>query len=110
MAVFAKGEIVVFPFPYSDLSKSKNRPAYVASVLKNNELILCQITSSIKSDKYSIIILNEDLDKGKLHFASAIKPNRIFTADCSIIIKKIGKLNIKKITEIQNKIIELFLN
>lgn len=79
MGLFTKGEIVVFPFPYSDLSKAKNRSAYVSAVLDNNELILCQITSSIKSDKSSVIILNEDLEKGNLHFASVVKPHRIFT-------------------------------
>jgi hypothetical protein len=45
MAKFVKGEVVVIPFPFSDLSGSKRRPALVLADLPGADLILCQITS-----------------------------------------------------------------
>jgi mRNA interferase MazF len=45
MGRFVRGDVVVTPFPYSDLSDSKKRPALVAAVLKGDDVILCQITS-----------------------------------------------------------------
>lgn len=45
MAGFVKGDVVVVPFPFSDLSQSKRRPALVIANLQGNDLILCQITS-----------------------------------------------------------------
>jgi mRNA interferase MazF len=45
MGKFVKGDVVIIPFPFSDLSSSKRRPALVLAGLKGNDIILCQITS-----------------------------------------------------------------
>lgn len=46
MGRFIKGDILVVPFPFSDLSQSKKRPALViANIEEGNDLILSQITS-----------------------------------------------------------------
>ena len=51
-----KGDIVVVPFPYSNLSAAKKRPAFVAASLNGEDIILCQITSKSKNDGYSVPI------------------------------------------------------
>ena len=56
MARFVKGDVVVLPFPFSDLSGSKRRPAFVINPLLGNDILLCQITSKASKDKYSIPI------------------------------------------------------
>ncbi len=49
MEEFIKGDIVVIPFPFSDLSGRKKRPALVIADLVGEDIVLCQITSkSIK--------------------------------------------------------------
>jgi mRNA interferase MazF len=45
MAKFIKGDVVVIPFPFSDLSQAKRRPALVIAAFEGNDAILCQITS-----------------------------------------------------------------
>ena len=45
MAEFVRGDVVVVPFPFSDLSQAKRRPALVVAELTGDDLILCQITS-----------------------------------------------------------------
>lgn len=55
MAEFIKGDVVVVPFPFSDLSNTKRRPALVITNLTGNDLILCQISKNV-SDSYSILI------------------------------------------------------
>ncbi len=52
MARFVKGDVVVVPFPFSDLTQAKRRPALVVSKLEGNDLILCQITSEFVRDNY----------------------------------------------------------
>ena len=47
MARFVKGDIVVVPFPFSDLTQAKRRPALVITTLKGDDIILCQITSQM---------------------------------------------------------------
>ncbi len=105
MERFIKGDVVIVPFPFSDLTQSKRRPALVISNLKGNDIILCQITSQNIFDGYSIYLKDEDFQEGSLKKPSNIRPNRIFTADVQIILYKIGTLKNKKIEEVINKIV-----
>ena len=43
MGRFVKGEVVVFPFPFSDLQGSKPRPALVVANLPGDDMVLCMI-------------------------------------------------------------------
>ncbi len=107
MARFVKGDIVVVPFPFSDLSQSKRRPALVITELTGDDLILCQITSQSISDKYAIELIDRDFKKGTLKKKSNIRPNRIFTADSNIILYKVGMIKDEKIKEVIKKIIQI---
>ncbi len=86
MATFVKGDIVVVPFPFSDLTNAKRRPALVLATLKGNDLILRQITIQTTHDSYTIQIDNSDFEIGSLKHKSNNRPNRIFTADKKIIL------------------------
>ena len=92
MAKFVKGDVVVVPFPFSNLSQAKRRPALVVVDLEGDDIILCQITSQLNKDNYSIIVNENDFKEGNLKQISNIRPNRIFTADTSIIMYKVGTL------------------
>lgn len=96
-------DIVLLPFPYSDLSTSKKRPALVLSNndfnKQSSDLICCLITTNPKQDKYSIHIDENNVENGKLFFKSRIKPYRIFTVDSKIILKKLCKLKTDKFNE-----------
>ena len=56
MGGFVKGDVVVLNFPFSDLSGTKRRPALVLADLKDDDIILCQITSIATEDTYAILI------------------------------------------------------
>jgi mRNA interferase MazF len=108
MARFIRGEVVVFPFPFSDLSASKRRPALVIAPLHGDDLILCQITSqNVKSDQYSVGISSSDFVSGGLSVDSYARPNRLFTGDSSIVIKSAGLLSEGKLIEIINVLIDI---
>jgi mRNA interferase MazF len=108
MEEFVKGDVVVVPFPFSDLSRSKRRPAFIAANLRGDDLILCQITSEARIDEYSVFVENSDFKNGGLNLASVVRPNRIFTADKSIILYKAGSLKQFKISEVENVIVDIF--
>jgi mRNA interferase MazF len=107
MARFVKGDVVVVPFPFADLSEAKRRPALVVADLAGDDLILCQITSQYVKDSYSILLDEEHFESGRLNRMSNIRPNRIFTADTKIILYKTGHLKKEKITEVIGKIIDI---
>lgn len=60
------GEIVVLPFPQTDLRAGKRRPALVAAALQGEDMILCQITSRSHSDGFSVSLTNDDFERGQL--------------------------------------------
>lgn len=107
MAEFVKGDVVVVPFPFSDLSESKRRPALVIAPLEGNDVLLCQITSQTVKDSYAIFIEEQDFESGNLKQPSHARPNKLFTADTQIILYRMGRLKKEKINEIVNKIVEI---
>ncbi|MEO2068539.1 MAG: type II toxin-antitoxin system PemK/MazF family toxin [Desulfurobacteriaceae bacterium] len=107
MERFVKGDVVVVPFPFSDLSHAKRRPALVVAELEGDDLILCQITSQQVKDDYSISLTDEDFMYGSLRKKSNIRPNRIFTADRHIILYRIGHLKEEKLREVIERIVQI---
>jgi mRNA interferase MazF len=107
LARFVKGDVVVIPFPFSDLTQTKRRPALVVAELQGDDLILCQITSRLITDQYAIPIDNDDFSSGSLRQSSNVRPNRLFTADKQIILSKVGHLKPEKVNEIIAKIVEI---
>lgn len=99
-----KGDVVVTPFPFSDLTSMIKRPALITATLKGDDLILCQITTKNRPDPYKIELTQNDFNKGSLKINSFIMPSRIFTLRKSIILYKVGNITNKKIKEVENKI------
>lgn len=99
---YRQGDIVLMPFPYSDLTASKQRPALILSneKLKGENHICCLITS-VHAEK-TIELKKEDCINGLLPFQSFVKPERMFTIDERIIRKKL--CGIKK--AVQKRIVQ----
>ena len=110
MERFVRGDVVVIPFPFSDLTRSKRRLALVLAGLEGDDVILCQITSKKIRDKYSITLESKDFASGSLKQQSNVRPNRIFTADRHIILYKIGTLKSYKLDEIIDRVVQILKN
>ena len=107
MAGFVKGDVIIIPFPFSDLSGSKRRPALVLADLPGDDIILCQITSKQNKDIFAVDLNSADFITGSLPVASSIRPSRIFTADKNIIIRKTGSINPSIIAKVVKILIEV---
>ncbi len=107
MAKFIKGDVVVIPFPFSDLSQSKRRPALIIAPLEGDDAILCQITSKTIKDIYAISIDDSDFDAGSLKQSGNIRPNRLFTADSHIILYRAGHIKNDKLNQVIEKLVEI---
>jgi mRNA interferase MazF len=104
---FVNGDVVVLPFPFSDLTQAKRRPALVVAELEGDDRILCQITSQHFRDAYSVQINDIDFEEGSLKKVSNARPNRIFTADNKIILYRAGCLKADKVQDVIEVIIKL---
>jgi mRNA interferase MazF len=102
-----KGDIVVIPFPFSDLSQSKRRPALVVATLEGDDVILCQITSKMVRDAYAISLDDADLALGSTKQPSNIRPNRLFTADTHIVLYRVGSLKNEKLIQVIERLVAI---
>jgi mRNA interferase MazF len=107
MGKFVKGDIVIIPFPFTDLSGNKKRPAFVVVDLPGDDIIVCQITSKSKFDSLALSLGAHDFISGGLPVDSFIRPNKIFTADKNIIHSVAGHLSENKIRYTLNAVIRI---
>ena len=95
--IYDKWDIVVVPFPFADIPKSKPRPALVISNKKfnskNSHTTLMMITSSVTYKWFSDVEIL-DLAKTGLPKTSFLRM-KVFTLDNRLIKKKIGTLALK---------------
>ncbi len=92
--MYNQGDIVLIPFPYTDLTGTKQRPALIISNEKINnteDRICCLITSQPSND--GLVIDKNDFTSGKLPFKSWVKPHRIFTISERIVRKRLCTVN-----------------
>jgi len=108
MERFVKGDVVVLPFPYTDSSGAKKRPAVVIATLQGQNAILAQITTNKRDDKDLVSLTKKDFSSGSLNCDSFIMAPLIFTIDTSRINYKSGQLIQNKIKQIEKKLCEIF--
>ena len=101
MGTLAKGDVVLFPFPYTDLSDRKLRPCLVLSEEMGNDIMLCQITSQrLRKDEHSVELNQADTTDGTLMINSYIRANMIFTAAKAQIRRKLCKVRDHKYLQV----------
>ena len=95
MTSYEQGDIVLVPFPFTDLSIIKKRPALVVSAdwynKRYRDVVLVAVTSHVPPilDELDYRITETDFKTGKLYKDSIVKLGKVFTIENSLIIKKI---------------------
>lgn len=92
MVVPARGSVVLVPFPFSDLSRSKLRPAVVPADAGRGDWVLCQITSKPYGDPKAVGIHQGDFDEGGLRLGSFARRGKLFTAHETLLRGEAGRL------------------
>nr|VFK66764.1 MAG: mRNA interferase MazF [Candidatus Kentron sp. UNK]VFK69748.1 MAG: mRNA interferase MazF [Candidatus Kentron sp. UNK] len=88
-------DIVVVPFPFTDRTTTKRRPALVLSDRdafneRVDQLVLAMITSA-KNSSWPLDVRIENLDSARLPSASVVRM-KLFTLDARLVIRKAGIL------------------
>lgn len=91
---YKKWDIVLLPFPYTDLSSTKKRPAVIISPETYNrglDVMLMFLTSNLKTEQRE-----GDYELTKWQEAGLPKPSmtrmKVMTLDKDFILKKIGEI------------------
>jgi mRNA interferase MazF len=92
---FQRGDVLLVPFPFSDLSTAKARPAVVVSGALYHttepDLILAALTSKVASATGPLDYILSDWRSAGLRYPSALKP-ALFTLDPALVLHRLGSL------------------
>jgi mRNA interferase MazF len=95
VAAYAFGTIILVPFPFTDQSAARQRPAVVVSsaayLRARQDLILMPITSQLRVDAFGDLLV-QDWQAARLLMPSAIKPV-LTTLAQNLAIKPLGALS-----------------
>ncbi len=101
------GSVVLVPFPFSDLSEAKLRPALLLADSGRDDWILCQITSNPYADPRAVELTDADFDTGSLRVTSYARPGKLFTASSSLMVSEAGNLSQTTLQSIVQAVIDL---
>ncbi len=107
MVPLAAGEVVVVPFPFSDLSQAKLRPAVVLADAGRGDWILCQVTSKVYGDARAIKPEDASFAAGTLRATSYARPGKLFTASRDLIVTQVGTLKSERFWQIIDSVVAL---
>ncbi|HEX3571482.1 MAG TPA: hypothetical protein VHU44_11720 [Acidobacteriaceae bacterium] len=107
MGVFAAGQVALLPFPFTDLSRNKLRPAVLLAGASREDWIVCQITSNPFGDIRSLALTTSDFSIGGLQHISYLRPGKVFTAHESLIASVIGTLKPGMLATVRNAVIAI---
>jgi mRNA interferase MazF len=110
VGAFAVGDVVLVPFPYTNLEIVKKRPALVAGRAAFGDVILCQITSRPYSSSNAIVIQPAEVSGGGLARESYARPDKLFTADPAIAVRKLGRLSTAVTHRVRAEIASIFID
>jgi mRNA interferase MazF len=111
---FRQGDLVLVPFPFTDLSALKRRPAVVISPDRLHrhfdDVILAALTSQVPHalTEFDIFLGSHDLALGHLPRPSVVKLNKVFTSHRGLIVKRVGRLQKESLSKILARLRELF--
>lgn len=109
---YPKGSVVLVPFPFTDLSGRKRRPALVVSPqgFHEEDLILCAITSRVpeRPSEWEVALTSADMAEEELPRESVVKVGKLFTTHQSLVAGRFGAVKKEKLLEVLDRLRRLF--
>ena len=107
MGPFATRQVILLPFPFSDLSASKLRPALLLAAAGKGDWLLCQITSNPYADPRAVTLAEVDFADGGLQRVSHARASELFTAHESLFQRAVGQLTAERHAQVVEAVVEM---
>ncbi len=101
-----KGDIILVPFPFTDLTGSKKRPALIL-VVDNLDVTVSFISTQLHWQETNDLLLQPDSTNG-LKKPSLVRISKISTIDKTLVIGRLGSIDSNQIEDLDKKLIQLF--
>ncbi len=105
-----KGTIILAPFPFTDLTGNKLRPALIISTTakRGNDVIISFISSRVESYTreldFVLDISHPDFKASGLKVSSVFKMDKFVTIEKRLIVGELGKLSDSIIAELNKRL------
>jgi len=91
--MFERGDLLLVPFPFTDLSAAKRRPVLALTAPDlYGDFVALPVTSRPQS-AHGLPLTSTDLVRGSLPVASWVRTDRIVTLNAGLVVKSIGHLS-----------------
>jgi mRNA interferase MazF len=100
MARFVAGDVVILPFPYTNQAGSKKRPAVVLKETRDNDLLVCTITSAAYGSE-SLPLDKKNLKSSGLRVDCSVRPDRLLVVTPGLVEKKTGRLSQEMVSAVK---------
>ncbi len=107
MVTPSAGGIVLVPFPFSDLSQAKLRPAVALAHAGRGDWILCQVTSNPYGDPRAVYLTPPSFGSGSLRADSYARPGKLFTASRELMVAEVATLSSEAREQLIDAIVEI---
>ena len=111
MTRYNRGDVILVPFPFSDQTTTKKRPAIIVTSDTYNsisqDIVIMAITGQIRGRIGVGEFLIEDWQGAGLLRPSAVK-SAISTIEQRLVVKILGKLSSKDLSSLEKALKELF--
>lgn len=101
-----KGDIVLIPFPFTDLSGLKNRPALIL-IAGEADITLSFITTQLKWEEPLDVVIEPSLENG-IKRTSIIRLSKLATLDKDLVLGKLGNLSQSEMATVNKNLIKIF--
>jgi mRNA interferase MazF len=101
------GRVVLVPFPFSDLSQAKLRPAIVLADAGRGDWILYQVTSNPYGDARAVHLTDRSFASGSLRAESYARPGKLFTASRDLMVAEVGMLTTEALQQVVDAVVAI---
>jgi mRNA interferase MazF len=104
---FNRGDVVLIPFPYTDLSAAKTRPAVVVSGSTyhsvRSELLLAYVSSQVLKAHPLLDYVLTDLKAAGLPKPSFVRP-KVAAIEPTLVVHQVGQLAAQDLLEVDRRL------
>ncbi|MBU0501425.1 MAG: type II toxin-antitoxin system PemK/MazF family toxin [Gammaproteobacteria bacterium] len=102
--MYQPSDVVLLPFPFSDLSAHKKRPVLILKAANiQGDFLAAQITSQ-PGYEGALVLEQADFSIGLLPKRSFVRPDKLVTLNQSLVIQRIGMLTDAAIARIRESV------
>ncbi|SHE37043.1 mRNA interferase MazF [Modicisalibacter ilicicola DSM 19980] len=106
--MYQPGDVVLVPFPFSDLETVKKRPVLVLHCADHHGDVACLAVTSSPQHQQSVPLHEESFIDGKLPKPSWVRYGKIYTLNESIMVGRFGSLQKSVFEKVRMRFCEHF--